>query len=63
MKSVYTKKNAMIETILILTLSTEKLKLLNFLMDSVLITSEHIDKKQKFHQVTHMKMIHKYKPG
>ena len=53
----------MIETILILTLSTEKLKLLNFLMDSVLITSEHIDKKQKFHQVTHMKMIHKYKPG
>ena len=35
----------MIETILILILSTEKLKLLNFLMDSVLITSEHIDKK------------------
>ena len=29
-------------------------------MDSVLITSEHIDKKQKFHQVTHMKMIYLY---
>ena len=30
-------------------------------MDSVLITSEHIDKKQKFHEVTHMKMIYMYK--
>ena len=29
-----------------------KLPVLNFLMDSVLITIEHIDKKQKFHQVT-----------
>ena len=29
-------------------------------MDSVLITSEHIDKKQKFHEVTHMKMIYMY---
>ena len=50
----------MIETILILILSTENYnKLINFLTDSVSITSEHIlDKKQKFHQVTHMKMIH-----
>ena len=37
-----------------------KFKWLNFLRDSVLITSEHIDKKQKFHQVTHMKMIYFY---
>ena len=53
----------MIETIWILILSTEKSKWLNFLRDSVLIASEHIDKKQKFHEVTHMKMIHMYKPG